>query len=426
MDTSPKGREIEWIEGNASDIISRGNQIHSLGEQMIGSAGILEAIHDGASGMKGLSLDKIREVVGDVFNDLRAAGKLYGPSGEAIRNYGSALAEVQTGLRGIIDDAEDYWHKYSSAQAHWNELDKKAHAPQTPPPAGQTGKTPEQTQLDHDLSSADTQRDHYKALFDAEGEKYDAKWDTWDEAFESAASKISDAMESGIHDHWNDNLAGFVEVALKVLAYVGLVLAVLALVIGGPIIAALATIVAILTLIGTIYQMTQHRADGVDLAWAIVGVIPFAKFAKFAEGGAVGAKAVGKGFVAADDFAEGWGQVRNGWSAARTAFNGGSGLAHFTGGASGLWSGVRSGFSTTVTGQNILARYMGLADAGKFADLGSSVASTRNLATAEVILGHVGEVNVKTTVANIVSMADLMSDDGPDVETWEKELASTR
>lgn len=428
MDNSPKGHEIEWIDGDSGDIVTRGTEIYDLGQQMMGSAGLLKAIADGASGMEGLSITKIRDVVGDVYEELKLAGERYYPTGSALTAYGSTLSEVQTGLQTIIDDCEQAWATYLAAQSHFSEIDHPlptalpGPAPAAPPPPG---PSPEQVKHESAVSSARSAATSARQEFDEEAAKYDLKWDTWDEAFELAASKIGEATDGGISDHWNDNLAGFVEVALKVLAYVGMVLAVLAIVIGGPLIAVLVAVVAVLTLIGTIYQMTQKRADGTDLAWAIVGVIPFGKFAKFAEGGSEGLKAVSKGFVGIDEMGGAWGQAKSGWTAVRTSFSAGEGLGRFTQGSSGLWSGVRTTLSESVTGKNILARYMGLEDASQFADLGSDVASLRNLTAATVAAGHIGDVNVRGWVLNSVVMADLHSNDGPPVEEWQTELAAT-
>ncbi len=55
---------VHVIEGDAQGIIQRGQQIEDLGEQMIGAAGVLSAIADGASEEKGRSIERIRDEVG--------------------------------------------------------------------------------------------------------------------------------------------------------------------------------------------------------------------------------------------------------------------------------------------------------------------------------------------------------------------------
>jgi hypothetical protein len=73
-----------------------------------------------------------------------------------------------------------------------------------------------------------------------------------------------------------------------VLAVAGIVLAVLAIVIGGPIIGALAAIVAIATLVVQIAKIAIGDADWMSFAFAIIGIVPFiGPAAKFLRSGNV-------------------------------------------------------------------------------------------------------------------------------------------
>ena len=56
---------------------------------MIGAAGVLSAIADGATEEKGRSIERIKEEVGDAHDALKLAGERYKPTGTAMTTYGS-------------------------------------------------------------------------------------------------------------------------------------------------------------------------------------------------------------------------------------------------------------------------------------------------------------------------------------------------
>lgn len=106
-----------------------------------------------------------------------------------------------------------------------------------------------------------------------------------DEAYEAALEGIEDATEGNVTDHWTDNLAGVVEVILTVLQVAGVILALAAPIIGGPLFAALAAIAGVLALLGTLYLAAKGRRNGGDIAWAVVGVLPFGRLGKLFQSG---------------------------------------------------------------------------------------------------------------------------------------------
>lgn len=400
MVNSPSGRRIEWIEGNPSDIETRGKQIVDLGNQMVGSAGVLKAVADGASGMEGLSVTKLKEVIGDVHEELQLAGERYSPTGHALTKYATKLEEVQTGLRSIVDEAEQHWREYQRL------------------PGYLAGERPTVGAPSPDESEAETQAEEdrakqaaYDKWFD-EATAFDAKYDTWKTAFETATNSIGAATEGGISDDWKDDLAGFADVALDVLAVVGIVLAVLAIIIGGPIIAILGAVVALATLALTLYMKAYGRAEWSDVAWAIVGVLPIGKLGKFAEGGSEGMKAFLRGFVAADDFGKLNTAFRTGFTA-----DGLTRLSRLTNGATEMWQLQRA---TPLSGGDILGRYMGFPGAAELSE-----ASARSNGWADILSGH-WDVNIKGTVANSVSLFGVLSGDEPPVDSWRDQLAQNR
>jgi hypothetical protein len=397
---SPKGRRIEWIEGNPTDIETRGKQIVDLGDQMVGSAGVLKAVADGATGMEGLSVEKLKDVIGDVHEELKLAGERYSPTGHALTKYATSLEDVQTGLRSIVDDAEQYWQSYQGLPGY---IDGQRPVVGMPSPG-----SPESTALAEDDQAKQAAYDKWED----EAKAFDAKYDTWETAFEDATNSIGRATDGGISDSWKDDIAGFADVALDILAVAGIVLAVLAIIIGGPIIAVLGAIVALATLALTLYMKAYGRADWGDVAWAVVGVLPIGKLGKFAEGGSEGMKAFLRGFVAADDFGKLSTAFRTGFSA-----DGLVGLSRLTNGATEMWQLQRA---SPLSGGDILGRYMGFQNASELAEAG-----TRSNGWADILSGH-WDVNLKGTVANSVQLFDLLSGDEPPVDSWREQLAQNR
>lgn len=245
--------------------------MESLGMQMRESAGILKAIADGAEG-RGYSIERIRDNVGDLHEDLDRAGQRYEPSGKVLREYGEALVEVQTLLNTVADNCVELWATYETARGTYTD------AADAPAPADET---PEQaTERAGDVADLRTSRDDAYDAWLEEATRYDVPFDTWDDAYENALNGLEDANERGVSDSFWDNALPLIEGILVVLAVAGVVLAVLAIVIGGPIIALLGVIAGIATLGLTIWKVAAGRGNGWDIAIAAIGVIPFGRLAK--------------------------------------------------------------------------------------------------------------------------------------------------
>lgn len=286
MESSPKGRDIKTLDGDAGTIVNRGNDITTLGNQMISSAAMLKDIADGASGQKGLAVDKLQEVVGDCYEELKLAGERYQPTGPVLVTYGNALAELQPLIKTAVDNCEADWNTYESKRsAAWDA--QFAFYPTFPAAEGEEPEDPADARKDavEDAQKlATTAYDDWKI----EADNFDTHYDTWEDAFDKAAEDIGDATEGGIQDSTWDNIDGFVAGALEVLKWVGLALAVLGVIIGGPFIAALAAIVAIATLLLTLYSFARGNSTVLDLVFAVVGVIPFGSLGKLFNGNKLG------------------------------------------------------------------------------------------------------------------------------------------
>lgn len=286
MDDSPKGREIKTLDGNAETIVSRGNSITTLGEQMISSAALLEAIADGASGQKGLAVEKLQEVVGDCHEELKLAGERYKPTGPVLVIYGNVLAEVQPLIKTAVANCEADWKTYQTKQSGvWDA--QMAYYPTVPAAGCEEPEDPADARKDA-VEDAQGLADSAYGDWKVEAKIFDTHYDTWEAAFDKAAQDIGTANSGGIEDSTWDDIDGFVAGALEVLKWVGLALAILGVIVGGPFIAALAAIAAIATLLLTIYSFARGNSSALDLVLAVVGVIPFGSLGKLFSGNKLG------------------------------------------------------------------------------------------------------------------------------------------
>jgi len=290
---SPRGRPVCVVEGNAGDIESRGDQIVRLGGIMREGYNTLTNIVTSGleSSMEGKAVEALAEVSREVYTELDLAAGLYESVGPFVRDYGDTLGQVQSRMRSIVPAAEAAWNTY---QSRLGDLVDAQNSPivypsgTEPSDDGSAREAAEQQHADG-IGDAQVARDNAYAVWREQGVAFDEQYDTWEAAFETAVSGIRTETANGIQDDWRDDLDGFVAGAMQWLQVAGVVLAVLALVVGGPIVALLAAVVGILSLLGTIWQFSRGDANGLDLALAIIGVIPFGAlgeaFSAFRAGG---------------------------------------------------------------------------------------------------------------------------------------------
>ena len=201
-----------------------------------------------------------------------------------MKTYGSKLADVQAAMRTIVTDALDAK----------STLDSKRHAAATAAQTATNAPDPDPT----DPTALERQR-----RLDEAATAPRARWTTrrptstrsspcstrsgtpGTRPYDTALRGITDATEGNVSDDWTDNLAGVVEVVLEVLTWVGVALAIAAIIIGGPFIAVIAAIVGVIALIGTLFLYAKGRKGLGDVAWAVVGVLPFGKLGKLFQSG---------------------------------------------------------------------------------------------------------------------------------------------
>lgn len=274
MDRSPAGRDIECVKGDAETISARGTAIGALGQQMIDSATVLEQIATRATAQQGKSIEQLIETIGDAYTQLKEAGELYKPVGPLLVAYGDTLAEVKPKIDAHVGTCEDLWNIYAVLPG---KVQPRGIGGLFQPDAGSL-EAETQAQEDADKKTAFEN-------WEAEAGDFDADYDTWEQAFDDAVSGITDEMSGKIADGWTQWLAN----VKNVLSWAGFVLGIAAIIIGGPIIGALAAIVAALTLIVVVIQFARGEATWVDLTLAVIDVIPVGKIGGIlADGGGWG------------------------------------------------------------------------------------------------------------------------------------------
>lgn len=250
---SPRGRELREISGNAEDIAQRGRDMVNLGDRMQRAANTLNHIASGTVG-KGLSIDKMRDEAEAVYSDLKTAGIRYSPSGAVIRDYGVTLGEVQQPVRSLVEDCESRWATVRTRSLALEEAE----------------------QAREDTASLQSSFDLAVDAWEDEARNYDGYYDTWDAAYNAAVNGLEDANSSGVSDSLLDNALPVLDAISVVLSIAGVVLAVVACILGGPFVLA-AALVGLAALGVTLLRAAGGRADGSDIMWSAIGVFPFGK-----------------------------------------------------------------------------------------------------------------------------------------------------
>lgn len=353
---SPRGRHVTGLAGDAGGIRDRGRQITRLGNQMSTSATFLSNLAADTAGMKGEAVEKLQEIVGDSHVQLEQAAKLYKPVGPILVDYAGILDEYQPRIRVRVDSCQSTLDAYHAAPGF-----RPGQRPFWAQPAPwRSDEEREAMSQDNDAEDARKQQlwdAHQTALAD-----FDRDVDSWEDLFDETASRVDASFAGKIKDSFWDNVDGFVSAAVEVLKVAGMILAVASIIIGGPIIAALAAVVSIATLALVAYQFARGDAGGWDLALAIVGVIPFGSLGKLAHGKQGLIDIAGDTFKAFKPST--WTAAAGQWNTLTTAFRLGG----------GGWSGLASSGSKLWTMSNpngigdIMTRFMFGKDTGSLTD----------------------------------------------------------
>lgn len=268
MENSPRGRVIEPLDGDGDEIKRHGRRIRSIGNQMLASADVLEELAAGEDGQKGQAIDKIREIVGDTYTQLRRAGNMYQPTGPVLIAYGAEVDRLKPLIAGVVADCESSWTAYYGAPGDRN---GRLFPPSDPDEA-------------ETAAEEDEEKARLYAAFRADGRQFDQYYDDWSEAFDEAVTGIGDVLDVSIKDGFWDNVDGFVAGVLEVLSVVGLIVAIAGIIIGGPLFALIGAVIGVVTLALTAYQYFRGDTGLTQLIIAVIGVIPIGKLGKLFQG----------------------------------------------------------------------------------------------------------------------------------------------
>lgn len=271
-----QNRQIREITQDGSDINMLGWDIWYLGLWMETSADTMKTLADSSDGQQGKSVDALREKVGDAHVQLALASELYMPLGQALKDYGSELRDtIKTLVNTAQGDAFEKWTTYTGLPG---DKDGRSYFLGIGKPEEGSPEADE-----HETEDA-AKEQAWQDWIGAAG-AYDTAYDTWETAWNSAVNTIDEAFSDDLKDSgWEKFKEGFNWVADK-LSWVAMGLGIAALIIGGPILAALAAVAAVALLAMTLVQFAYGDKTLADVGWEIAGLLPVGKLGKLFQKG---------------------------------------------------------------------------------------------------------------------------------------------
>ena len=288
---SPKGTTLQLIDGNPDDLLRSAKDLITSGEEMERSAARLEDISNGTSDLKSEAIAKLRENAGDVFPELRKAAIRYDGTGQALKKYSYALDRVQgalqmctaeggvdsyTTLNALITDIEDV---HQSVQTKRSQEDTAEGAVDDADGflGFSEGTDEEKAEAKSDLTEATAAREEAEEELRELWGKFDGRVSYWEDAYDEAVGEIEDAFKAA------DNDDKFLSTLGSVLGWIALGVGIAALFITspvwGPIASAIAVIAAVAVVAIEVIKLVQGDGDWTSLLIAVVGIIPFGRFA---------------------------------------------------------------------------------------------------------------------------------------------------
>lgn len=283
MRSPNRGYELRPLEGESYEIWERGDRLVQLGEQMESTADTLSTIGD-SSIHRSKGTDELAEMASETSADLAAAATRYELTGRTLRTYAAALGTAQTWIHPRIDDIEAAELAYVSAREAQADAASRLDSLDTVLPWEDEPTDQQRTSASADASHATTAMLLAKDTRDGLWEEFETRFSTWSDAYDDAVDGIQNAMDTAGND---DGRWEFLDNVLDVLAIVILVLTVIALIIGAPLTGLLAGIIlalSALVLALTLLKAAYGRATLSDVAWAVVGILPFALAGRIAKG----------------------------------------------------------------------------------------------------------------------------------------------
>lgn len=270
---TPQSRVIEPFSQDGGDIVSIGWDVFYLGLDMTNAAETLRTLADGSDGQQGKAVDKLREQVGDAYVQLELAGELYQPLGSALIRYGEAVRDtIASDVTTKASSAETAWYAYTALPGDKDGRDYFLGIGRP-----EEGSDAEQRHEEEDAAK----KEAYDAWLEA-ATGFDGAFDTWESAWNEAIATIEEGFNDDLEDSgWEKFKAGLNFVA-EVLSWAGLVVGIVALFVGGPIVAAIAAAIAVAALVVTVAQVLAGEKTPDALVWAAIDVVPFGKLGRLA------------------------------------------------------------------------------------------------------------------------------------------------
>ncbi|MEV0170920.1 DUF6531 domain-containing protein [Streptomyces sp. NPDC050803] len=265
----------------------------------------------------GKSADVFKEDFADVPKNLKKLKTSYEMCGDALTDYWPKLERAQALADRALAKGREAQSDLSSAKSRLSTADswvtrasKEADKYKDDPTGSKSAEKPDEAKVraaTRDVQHAEAAQGRAKSdVSDAQGALDAAKKMAEDarkmreEAARTAKSKIDEASDAGIQnrswwedigDWFVDNWDTIVAVCKVVVAVVGII----AMIIGGPILAAIVIVAGLIVLADTLYKYSKGQAGLLDVAFAALDCIPGMKGLTSLGKLAMGMKALGKG-----------------------------------------------------------------------------------------------------------------------------------
>lgn len=263
------------LDGSPDGIERAGNHYIEIGAKMSATADELQKLGDGEK-YTAKSLDTVRESARELHGELRKVGTRYEKTGPVLVTYAGALRTARnTTVDPLVERIE------AAHRAHLDAVEARRAAQDKVDDNNTTwiwedeATDAEKAAASGALSEAQSAESDAATALDALWVSFESGFADWDTAYDAAVGGIESAIEaSGVDDSWwEDLLDGIATVA----TVVGTIAVIAALVIGGPILLAIAAVASIVALTAHCIMMAcgSKRVSWTDIAFDAIGVLPF-------------------------------------------------------------------------------------------------------------------------------------------------------
>lgn len=319
-DWHPLDLDKDPTPGDPQRVRSLARQLHDFADDVSDALRLVKSMAGDETVLRwaGKSADVFKDQFGDVPKSFKKLKKSYEMCGDALADYWPKLERAQALADRALAKAKDARSDLSSAASSlsaagtWmtragKEADKYK---DDPTGSGSDGAGPDEAKVraaTRDVRNAKSAQAKAQSDVTAAQNALDAAKKMAEDARQMRAEaageakrKIDEASDAGIQNrkwwqdvgHWfEDNWDTIVTVCKVVVTVVG----VIAMIIGGPILAAIVVIAALVVLADTLYKYSKGRASLWDVAFAALDCIPGGKGITSLGRLAKGLKTVGKG-----------------------------------------------------------------------------------------------------------------------------------